>query len=168
MVYVIASGLHERVEPVTRLCIPVNVQKKEGAVREVCFPVRWNCKQAARRGLDPNPNVVKREGGARLMQELRVPRTPGIQGEGVRVVAIGKQAGIHFFWDCVLFLRWSLEGSPFTLHCAASPFLTPKSWYVGIRGILWPYAGFRTYKSSRGRARAPSIHATARTSALPL
>ena len=27
----------------------------------------------------------------------------------MRVVAIGKQAGIHFFLDCVLFLRWSLR-----------------------------------------------------------
>ena len=54
------------------------------------------------------------------------------------------------------------EGSPFTLHCApASSFLTPKSWYVGVRGIFWPYAGFRPYKFSRGRERAPSIHATA-------
>ena len=95
--YVRASGLRECVEPVTRACVPVPVQKQECAVREFCFPAHWNCKQAARRGLDPNPNVVKREGGARLMQELRVHRTAGIQGEGVRVVAIGKQAGIHFF-----------------------------------------------------------------------
>ena len=57
--------------------------------------------------------------------------------------------------------RPSGEGSPFTLHCApASPFLTPKSWYVGVRGILWPYAGFRPFKFRWGRARAPSTHAT--------
>ena len=57
--------------------------------------------------------------------------------------------------------KLSGEGSPFTLHCApASPFLTPKSWYVGVRGILWPYAGFRPFKFRWGRARAPSTHAT--------
>ena len=50
------------------------------------------------------------------------------------------------------------KGSPFTLYCApASPFSSPKSWYVGVRGMLWPYAGFRPYKFSRGRERAPSI-----------
>ena len=57
--------------------------------------------------------------------------------------------------------KLSGEGSPFTLHCApASPFLTPKSWYVGVRGILWPYAGFPPFKFRWGRERAPSILAT--------
>ena len=54
------------------------------------------------------------------------------------------------------------EGSPSPLHCApASPFPTPKSWDVGVRGVLWPHAGFCAYNFSRGRERAPSIHATA-------
>ena len=44
------------------------------------------------------------------------------------------------------------EGSPFTLHCApASPFPTPKSWDVGVRGVLWPHADLGAYKFSRGR-----------------
>ena len=43
--------------------------------------------------------------------------------------------------------KLSGEGSPFTLHCApASPFLNPKSWYVGVREVLWPYADFRPFK----------------------
>ena len=54
------------------------------------------------------------------------------------------------------------EGSPLPLHCApASPFPTPKSWDVGVRGVLWPHADFCAYNFPRGRERAPSIHATA-------
>ena len=48
--------------------------------------------------------------------------------------------------------KLSGEGSPFTLHCApASSFLTPKSWYVGVREVLWPYADFPPFKFRWGR-----------------
>ena len=40
------------------------------------------------------------------------------------------------------------EGSPFitALRAGASPFLTPKSWYDGVWGVLWPYADFPPFK----------------------
>ena len=39
------------------------------------------------------------------------------------------------------------EGSPSPLHCApASPFPTPKSWDVGVRGVFWPRADLGAYK----------------------
>ena len=47
------------------------------------------------------------------MQELRVPDTAGIQGEGVRVVAIGKQAGIHFFLGLRTVFTLEFRGQPF-------------------------------------------------------
>ena len=43
--------------------------------------------------------------------------------------------------------KLSGEGSPLTLHCApASSFLAPRIWYVGVRGVFWPYADFRPFK----------------------
>ena len=47
------------------------------------------------------------------MQELSVPDTAGIQGEGVRVVAIGKQAGIHFFLGLRTVFTLEFRGQPF-------------------------------------------------------
>ncbi len=62
------------------------------------------------------------------------------------------------------------EGSPFTTALRAGVVPTalragvalshPKSWDVGVRGVLWPHAGFCAYNFSRGRERAPSIHTT--------
>ena len=56
------------------------------------------------------------------------------------------------------------EGSPLPHTCTARrrrPFSSPKSWDVGVRGVLWPHADFCAYNFPRGRERAPSIHATA-------
>ena len=53
------------------------------------------------------------------------------------------------------------EGSPLPTALRAGVALShPKSWDVGVRGVLWPHAGFCAYNFSRGRERAPSIHAT--------
>ena len=53
------------------------------------------------------------------------------------------------------------EGSPLPTALRAGVALShPKSWDVGVRGVLWPHAGFCAYNFSRGRERAPSIHTT--------
>ena len=54
------------------------------------------------------------------------------------------------------------EGSPLPHTCTARrrrPFSSPKSWDVGVRGVLWPHADFCAYNFPRGRERAPILAA---------
>ena len=101
-------------------------------VRKFCFLVHWNAnKRGAALWL-----VVKRDDGD---TEDNVPAAL-IKGEGVRVVAIGKQAGIHFFFGTgVLFCRARGSRGWRTPHTARRrPFSPPKiTIYVGIAARVY-------------------------------